>query len=402
MADYNRQEQLDSEQPQQAQGEQEARKEPGRGGTFLRRLGTLLVTLLIVLGILAVSMMGDGNLLDRVRRWINYGAAAAEDAYLFAADPNNQYGQIGAYLVVLTQNYVQFLEDSGTAYQAVEKLALSQPVLDTGGNLAAAYDAGGQNLFLFSPEGTQLELSLPEGDGYISARLNERGWLAVCAEKSGYKGAVTVYNGEQELVYEVDLSSQFVVDAMVTEDCRSVLLVTYGEENGAFCTDLVQYDLSAEEPAWSVSLPNHVGFDLGWIGEGYASVSSQSVALVGEGGTADGSYAFGGQYLQDYAFGEGFIALFLTRYQSGSVGTVVTLDSQGNVLGVLDVSDEILDIDAAGDSLAVLQSNALVLCTGDLTEVSRMENTGYASRVLMSEDGSALVIGGSSARRYLP
>ena len=131
MADYNRQEQLDSEQPQQAQGEQEARKEPGRGGTFLRRLGTLLVTLLIVLGILAVSMMGDGNLLDRVRRWINYGAAAAEDAYLFAADPNNQYGQIGAYLVVLTQNYVQFLEDSGTAYQAVEKLALSQPVLDT-------------------------------------------------------------------------------------------------------------------------------------------------------------------------------------------------------------------------------------------------------------------------------
>ena len=69
---------------------------------------------------------------------------------------------------------------------------------------------------------------------------------------------------------------------------------------------------------------------------------------------------------------------------------------------MLDVSDEILDIDAAGDSLAVLQSNALVLYTSELTEYSRLSDTGYASLVLMAEDGSALVIGGSSARRYLP
>ena len=402
MADNNRNEQQDLEQARQPQEEQEPKKTPGRGGTFLRRLGTLLVTLLIVLGILAVSMMGDGNILDRVRRWINYGAAAAEDAYLFAADHINQYGQVGEYLVVLTQNYIQFLEDSGTAYQVVEELALSQPVLDTGGGLAVAYDAGGQKLFLVSPEGTQLSLSLSEGDGYISARLNSSGWLAVCAEKSGYKGAVTVYNGEQELIYEVDLSSQFVVDAVVTEDCRFARLMTYGEENGAFCTNLVWYDLSAEEPVASVSLPNHVGFDMGKIGECYGSISSQAVAFVGKDGSTSGGYVFGGQYLQDYAFGDDFIALFLTRYQSGSVGTVLTLDSQGNVFGVLDVSDEILDIDAAGDHLAVLQSNTLVLYTSDLTEYSRLSDTSYASHVLMAEDGSALVIGGSSAWRYLP
>ena len=397
MADY-RQEQPDNAQ----QPPQQEERTPGRGGLFLRRLGTLLVTALIVLGIVAVSMMGDGKALDRVRRWLNYGSVAEEDRYTFAADANNRYGQIGEYLVVLSQNYIQFLEDSGTAYRTVEELGLSQPALDTGGGLAVAYDVGGQNLFVVSPEETRLELSLPEGYGYISARLNDSGWLAVTSEKSGYRGAVTVYNDTQELVYEVDLSSQFVVDACVTDDCRSVVVVTYGEENGAFCTQLTWYDLTEEEPAQVASLANHVGFDLGQAGEVYVSVSDSEVAFVGGSGGVVGGYSFGGQYLQDYAFGDDFTALFLTRYQAGSIGTIVLLDSQGNLLGAMDISDEILDIDAAGDYLAVLQSNALVLYHRDLTEYSSLEDTDYASHVLMDGDGSAVVIGGNEAWRYLP
>ena len=397
MADY-RQEQPDNAQ----QPPQQEERTPGRGGLFLRRLGTLLVTALIVLGIVAVSMMGDGKTLDRVRRWLNYGSVAEEDRYTFAADANNRYGQIGEYLVVLSQNYIQFLEDSGTAYRTVEELGLSQPALDTGGGLAVAYDGGGQNLFVVSPEETRLELSLPEGYGYISARLNDSGWLAVTAEKSGYRGAVTVYNDTQELVYEVDLSSQFVIDACVTDDCRSVVVVTYGEENGAFCTQLTWYDLTEEEPAQVASLTNHVGFDLGQAGEVYVSVSDSEVAFVGGSGGVVGGYSFGGQYLQDYAFGDDFTALFLTRYQAGSIGTIVLLDSQGNLLGAMDISDEILDIDAAGDYLAVLQSNALVLYHRDLTEYSSLEDTDYASHVLMDGDGSAVVIGGNEAWRYLP
>lgn len=393
MDDY-REEQSNTQQPEE--------KQPGRGGTFLRRLGTLLVTLLIVLGILAVSMMGDGNFMDRFRRWLSYGTAAEEDRYQFAADANNRYGQVGKYLVVLNQNYIQFLEDNGTAYHTAEELGLSQPALDTGGGLALAYDVGGQNLFVLSPDETKLELSLPDGYGYISARLNDSGWLAVTAEKSGYRGAVSVYNAQQELVYEVELSSQFVVDALVDEDCRSVLVATYGEADGAFATQMIRYDLTEEEPVQTEPLPDHVGFDLEQVEGDLVSVSDSSLAFVQAAGGLEGAYSYGGQYLQDYAFGADFTALFLTRYQAGSIGTLVTLDSHGNLLGVLEVSDEILDIDAAGSYLAVLQSNALVIYTSDLTAYGSLEDTDYASHVLMGADGSALVIGGNEAWRYLP
>ena len=400
MADY-KQEQPDTGEPRQTDGEERKPEQTGRGGVFLRRLGTFLVTALVVLGVVAVSMMGDGNPLDRLRRWLNYGAAAAQAEYLFAADANNQYALLDGYLVVLSQNYLQFLEDSGNAYRSVEELGLSNPVLDTGGGLALAYDAGGQNLVVASPEGAELELPLEEGYGYLSARLNGSGWLAAVSEKSGYKGSVTVYNQEHALVYEVDLSSQFVVDALVTEDCKSVLLVTYGEKDGAFCTNLVRYELTQEEPVSTAALTGFVCFDLCQMGEGLACVSDSALAFA-RGDRMEGTYSFGGQYLQDYSFGGDFTAVFLTRYQSGSIGTLVTLDSRGNVLGVLDVGDEILDIDARGEYLAVLQSNVLTIYDRELTEYSRLTDTDYAGSVLMEEDGAALIIGSSSARRYLP
>ena len=44
----------------------------------------------------------------------------------------------------------------------------------------------------------------------------------------------------------------------------------------------------------------------------------------------------------------------------------------------------------------------LVVYNRQLEEVSRLEGTGYASHVLMSADGSALVIAGNTAWRYVP
>ena len=61
-----------------------------------------------------------------------------------------------------------------------------------------------------------------------------------------------------------------------------------------------------------------------------------------------------------------------------------------------------MSVSAAGNYLAVLMGNSLVIYDRNLEEYSRLEDTGYANRVLMGDDGSALVIGGSSAFRYLP
>ena len=60
------------------------------------------------------------------------------------------------------------------------------------------------------------------------------------------------------------------------------------------------------------------------------------------------------------------------------------------------------ELSAAGDTLAVLYDNSLVLYNQNLEELSRLDNTGYAGQIIAGSDGAALILSASSAWRYLP
>jgi hypothetical protein len=95
-------------------------------------------------------------------------------------------------------------------------------------------------------------------------------------------------------------------------------------------------------------------------------------------------------------------ALLLGRYQSGNVYELTTFDLAGQTIAAIEITEEVLDLSACGEYLAVLYSNSLVIYTRDLVEHARLEGTDYAGHVRMEEDGTALVIAGSSAWRFLP
>jgi len=377
-------------------------KRPESGRSLLTRLAALLLAVLLVVGAVSVFLLADSSNLDRVRRWLIYGDGSEENRYAFAGDSRNRFGQAGEQLVVLSQNQVQFLDDDGTAY-LTRPVQLSQPALSTGGTLAAAYDVGGQNLYVFSRDGQRLGLTLEESCGLISARLNESGWLAVVSEGGGYKGVVDVYNGKQEKVFTYSSSSQFLIDAAVSEDNTAVSVAALGEAEGGFCSEIIRYPLDEEEPSARTRLTGHLTLALENMGELMASVSDADLSFVDSEGRLTGTYSYGGRYLGACSCGgDGFAALLLNRYRSGSVGTLATVGPDGTAIAAREVSDEVLDLSAAGDYLAVLYGDSLALYDRTLTEYARLRDTGYASRVLMNEDGSAVLIGGNTAWRYLP
>lgn len=385
------------------QEEREEEEAPKRrwGRAFLRRLWGLLLTAAVVLGVVAVVLLQNSTYLDRARRWLAYGDGG-EEGYAFASDPTNCFNQLGELLVVASQNSLQFLEQDGTAFFS-HQVQLSQPALDVGGDFAVAYDIGGRNLVVTSKEAVVLELTLEDGYGWISARLNEKGWLTVVSEKSGYKGTVTVYNDQQQPVFTYNSSSRFLMDAQTSADCRTVLVEALGQEGGSFCTQQITYELDKTEPSGEMLLMDHLSMDLQQMESAWVSISDNDIAFTDGMGTQMGEYAYGGLYLRQYSLGgSGFIALLLNHYQAGSIGTLVTVDEAGEVIASMDVTQEVLDVSAAGNYLAVLMSNSLVIYDRELKEYGRLEDTDYANRVLMETDGSALVIGGSRAFRYLP
>ena len=114
-------------------------------------------------------------------------------------------------------------------------------------------------------------------------------------------------------------------------------------------------------------------------------------------------YDFAGQYLRGYHFGgEGFTLLQLNRYQSGSAGKLVTVDADGQVLGELELREEVLDLSAAGRYAAVLYTDRCVIYSSALQEYASLVGTDGIRAVLQRADGSALLLGAEEARLFVP
>lgn len=78
------------------------------------------------------------------------------------------------------------------------------------------------------------------------------------------------------------------------------------------------------------------------------------------------------------------------------------IDDTGTVKGSLDLNQQVLSLSAAGRYLAVLTGDRLDIYTSDLSLYSSLEGTQGARKVLLMEDGSAILISEDSASFYVP
>ncbi|MFR6393990.1 MAG: hypothetical protein ACLUNQ_01765 [Oscillospiraceae bacterium] len=116
------------------------------------------------------------------------------------------------------------------------------------------------------------------------------------------------------------------------------------------------------------------------------------------------AYDYGGDYLRRVSIsGDGYAALLLGRYRTGTQHRVVTVNSDGQELASLELDAEVSSLSAAGRYVAVLCSDHLTIY--DKTAASEwpeLEEVSEARQVLMRSDGSAVLAGSTAASLYLP
>ena len=280
---------------------------------------------------------------------------------------------------------------------------MSTPAVDAGGGRTAAYDIGGTELYVLDDSGLVYQLEDSELDGLIAANLNAKGWLAVTAEQKGCKGVVPVYNAEGTKVFAFRSAERFVMDAYVTDDCSTLAAVTLGQEEGTFVSNVVLYDLTEEQPKASYSVSGGLVLDIGQQGDRLVTVSDTEVSFATTKGEWKASYSYGGAYLRGYDFGgDDFTVLQLNRYRSGSLGRLVTVNSDGEEISSLDVQDEILSVSAAGRYIAVLYADRLAIYNRNLEEYAALNGTGSARETLVRSDGTVVLLGSDEGELYLP
>lgn len=362
----------------------------------------------VVLGIMLIvlaAVLWDSTAFDGLRRAVLYASAEKDETgcaklYTYASEKDGCYASLGGSLIQATPRRILVLGEDGEArYNADVKFTRS--AVCSNGEVAAVYDLGGTDIYVLSDRGLVRQLTA-EGT-ILSCTINEKGMLAVTTNKSGYKAAVTVYDEAGEKAFAFNSSDRFLMTAAVSCDGRQMAAVTLGQSEGVFASNLVIYGLDSTEPLADSRLTGSAVYDVGVVGKRWCAVGEDGLHFLVTGGEEAAYYDFEGTYLRRCSLeGEGFAALLLGRYKSGTQTQLVTVDEEGAQLAILDVDKEVLSLSAAGKYVAVLYSDELAIYDRNLEVCARLEDMSSAKLVLMRADGSAVLVGADAASLYLP
>ena len=375
--------------------------------SFGRRLLSLLLVLIIVLAAVVLTVYWDKINIDAIRRSLSYmgteqTAEGKTEAFAYDRGNSNCFSTLGKYLVYVSDKEAIIFDHSGSELFKTE-VHLETPVVDIGGSAAVAYDAGGSDLVVFNEKGEKLTLKMEDDLAIYSASLNHSDWLAVTSQKKSQKGCVAIYNADMDKVFEFVSSSRFVIGAYVTEDCKYMVAQTLGQQNGTFVSEMVIYRLDSEEQYAEFAVENAMVLDVGSISGQTLCIAEDRAVMASAGGQITADYEYPLPYLREYSCeGDGFAVLNMNRYRAGTSGKLVTLGPEGEAIAELDLSEEILNLSAAGRYVAVLYADQLVVYNKDLTEYAVFTRTEAAEYACMRSDGSVWLISDDEISLLIP
>lgn len=380
-------------------------KKPNR---FLRLLALLATSALVLLAMVLVIYRDTINV-DTFKHWLAYrnmdtGTTGETDPFSHAGGDKLSIAYLDSGIVTASAAGAHYYTLDGE-HLAEEVLSMENPVLTSSRTTAVVYDAGNQSLFAFRNSQEYFSLSLSGGADLLSARPNDGGWLAVTAQQSGYKGAVTVYDRRGEPVIQISLSSTFAVDAAVSPDGQTAAVVTIGQQDGVFFSRLLLYQVNQQEPFAQVDLGSltvlDVDFDEGvvWL---LGEDRLLTVSLLPEGQQVQ-TYYISPNYLKGCSLGgDGFAFLLVGRYRSGGATQALRIDSSAQAVQSIPLNSQVLDYAAAGDTCALLSGSQLSLYNAKLEQFADVGNTQAARKVALSANGSAVLANDQYAWLYIP
>lgn len=363
-----------------------------------------VVIILVVVGLTAVLAGGDFGS-NNIRRMFSYltvsrNSDGLAEQYAYSEHSKNSFASYNYGLAVASVSGLSYYDKNGNEALTVSLLQKT-PAITSGKAAAAVYDIGGTDIVMFNSGGTLMQTITDKS--ILAVKINNAGFLAVVTGESGAKALVTVYNSSGERAFQYHSSSSYITSAAVSQDNVYMSCLAIGQTESRYESRLITYRLDSDEEYSNCSLGDKVVLDIGYFNDGTLFAVTDSSIIMTDGFSVLSAYEYSGRYLRDFSIApEGYAVIALNKYKAGSRCTVVTIDSSSNVIGTLEYSDEILSISASGGYIAVLTNSYLTIYNSDLSICSKLNDTGTAKSVIIRDDGTALLIGGSAAKIYIP
>lgn len=370
------------------------------------RIGALLLTILLMIGAILLVVYRDKVNLDALKRYITYRNLEKNDAgqtteFSYTRDASNVFASLDGTLLLCSDTVLQLYSNSGLLY-IDEQVKMDQPVIATCGSYAVAYDVGGNDLYVIHGKEVVQTYSSAQGCDLLSVRVNENGYLAVVEQASGYKASVKVFDADKQLLLTENVSSEYVMDAVLSPDNKRLAVVTIGQKDKVFNSTVNLYECAEGDLIASATLENQFVLDLNWKNNLLWVQERDGAAVLDSDLKVIGNWTESNQYLQGYSLdGDGYAVEVFSWYKTGGSGEVLLINENGEAEVSQAISGEVLSVSAAGKYIAVLTTDTLHIYTSDLKEYSTTENSG-SKRAIIDSDGATMMIGVDSTRLYVP
>ena len=132
-------------------------------------------------------------------------------------------------------------------------------------------------------------------------------------------------------------------------------------------------------------------------------LGDKSLMILDSSGVITGEYGYDSRYLKMGTLqGDGFATLFLSRSASGSSGTLVTVDDDGDEIGRLSIQGQALALAAQGQNIALLTTGDVYTTSRKLGAYRTQPNQLGIRNLAIYEDGGIALIGSASVSLYYP
>ncbi len=375
-------------------------KKPKKKRTWL----LIVLAAVVLLGVLA-AVLWDANSFDGLRRSIIYARAEKDEhgcarLYDYSGDRTSRFASLDGSLLITSANQIRLVTENG-AVRYEESIRFQSCGVAQKGGLAAVFDIGGTDIYVLDSHGLVRHMT---ADGQIlSVTLNEKGYMAVTVNGSGYKATVNVYDDQGQPAFDFHSADRFIMTAAVSRDSRYVTAVALGESSGVFASDLVTYKLTSTEPSHTENLSGGAVYDVSALGRGSCAVAEDGLYFLSASGSLTANYSFRGDGLRRCSLdGDGFAIVLLGHYKSGSQCRLVTVDDSGEELASLEVNSDVLDLSVSGRYIVALFSDHMTIYDKLLNECATLDDVSSVRQVMMRSDGSAVLAGLTAASLYLP
>jgi len=293
------------------------------------------------------------------------------------------------YLAVATVSGVQMFGSDGELITR-SFFDLSEPAVAAFDDGAVFYSVGGQTLTVITVDGSVNTLDC--GNRILAVSAGKNGRIAAVTEESGYKALITVYDEKLTPIFRQHSATLNITSARLSPDGSSLASAGINAEGSAITT----YSVGREEPLGSYLLEGQVVFDLAYISDdAVCAVSPDSLVIIdAKSGKLKGEFDFDGRELSAYSLGgNGFAALILSGYNSGTAEQLITVGADGKQKsGELTLSRSAAALDANGAEVILLSGGTLTLYDSLLRQKAEISGVLDIESVSLIGKGKCLAL----------